>query len=140
MAIIWTCRSLPGCARNPLVRRSRNAAMCSSGGSCQTLPPAETVPCSLEMFQLAGDSLRLILTGLQVRGIAGGAAATVNWLTNALVAQTFLTLTQWLGASGAFWLYALIALAGLAWVYRTLPETSGTAHAMLPCSILLLMS
>ncbi|KAK9865591.1 hypothetical protein WJX84_000184 [Apatococcus fuscideae] len=62
---------------------------------------------------------------LEVRGVAGGAAATVNWLTNALVAQTFLTLTQWLGASGAFWLYALIALAGLVWVYWTLPETSG---------------
>ena len=62
---------------------------------------------------------------LQVRGVAGGAAATVNWLTNALVAQTFLTLTQWVGASGAFWLYAVIALIGLAWVYQALPETAG---------------
>lgn len=52
-------------------------------------------------------------------------AATANWLTNAVVAQTFLTLTQLLGGSGAFWLYALLALVGLGWVVAVLPETSG---------------
>ena len=44
-----------------------------------------------------------------MRGVAGGAAATANWLTNAAVSQTFLTLVQWVGASGAFWMYATIA-------------------------------
>ncbi|KAK9829082.1 hypothetical protein WJX72_003793 [[Myrmecia] bisecta] len=62
---------------------------------------------------------------LQVRGLASGAAATANWVTNAVVSQTFLTLTQHLGGSGTFWLYAGIALVGGAWVYWKLPETNG---------------
>ena len=62
---------------------------------------------------------------LQSRGVGGGAAATCNWITNAAVSQTFLTLIQHLGGSGTFWLYAVIALAGAVWVYFTLPETNG---------------
>lgn len=67
---------------------------------------------------------------LQVRGLASGAAATSNWVANAVVSQTFLTLTLHLGGSGAFWLYASIAAVGLVWVYVMLPETNG-AHEML---------
>lgn len=63
---------------------------------------------------------------LQLRGLGGGAAATCNWITNAVVSQTFLTLIQHLGGSGTFWLYAVIALAGAIWVYFALPETNGT--------------
>lgn len=37
---------------------------------------------------------------LPVRGLAMGLAATSNWVANAVVAQTFLTLTQLLGGSG----------------------------------------
>lgn len=65
--------------------------------------------------------------GAQVRGLASGAAATSNWVANAVVSQTFLTLTQRLGGSGAFWLYSCIATGGLVWVYFMLPETNG-AH------------
>lgn len=54
-----------------------------------------------------------------------GIAATANWVSNALVAQTFLTLTRTLGGSGAFYLYACVACAGLLWTYRFLPETNG---------------
>lgn len=61
----------------------------------------------------------------QVRGLGSGAAAMCNWITNAAVSQTFLTLIQQLGGSGTFWLYAAIALAGAAWVYFALPETNG---------------
>ncbi|GAB4816004.1 hypothetical protein N2152v2_003050 [Parachlorella kessleri] len=62
---------------------------------------------------------------LQVRGLAAGLAATSNWITNAAVAQTFLTLTQRLGGSGAFWLYAAISGVGLLWTWWFLPETNG---------------
>lgn len=62
---------------------------------------------------------------VQLRGLGGGAAATCNWITNAVVSQTFLTLIQHLGGSGTFWLYAVIALAGAVWVYFALPETNG---------------
>lgn len=62
---------------------------------------------------------------MQLRGLGGGAAATCNWITNAVVSQTFLTLIQHVGGSGTFWLYAVIALAGAVWVYSALPETNG---------------
>jgi len=62
---------------------------------------------------------------MQLRGLGGGAAATCNWITNAVVSQTFLTLIQHLGGSGTFWLYAVVALAGAVWVYSALPETNG---------------
>ncbi|EFN54539.1 hypothetical protein CHLNCDRAFT_8066, partial [Chlorella variabilis] len=62
---------------------------------------------------------------LAVRGVATGLAATANWVSNALVAQTFLTLTQLLGGSGAFFLYAAIACAGFLWAHAVLPETNG---------------
>lgn len=68
---------------------------------------------------------------LQLRGLGGGAAATCNWITNAVVSQTFLTLIQHLGGSGTFWLYAVIALAGALWVYFALPETNGRFHVSL---------
>ena len=37
-----------------------------------------------------------------------------------------MTLIQYLGGSGTFWLYAVIALAGALWVYFALPETNGS--------------
>ena len=62
---------------------------------------------------------------LQVRGLASGAAATANWLANAIVSQTFLVLTQHLGGSGTFWIYTAVSLGGLLWVFHVLPETNG---------------
>lgn len=62
---------------------------------------------------------------LAVRGVATGLAATANWVSNAAVAQTFLTLTTRVGGSGAFYLYAAIASAGFVWTYACLPETNG---------------
>lgn len=53
-----------------------------------------------------------------------GLAATANWVSNAAVAQTFLTLTRSLGASGTFFVYAAIACAGFLWTYFVLPETN----------------
>jgi len=70
----------------------------------------------------------LIYSAAQVRGLASGAAATCNWLTNAVVSQTFLSLTLKLGGDGTFWLYAAIAAIGMAWVYCALPETNGTPN------------
>uniref|UniRef100_A0A061R4J4 MFS transporter, SP family, solute carrier family 2 (Myo-inositol transporter), member 13 n=1 Tax=Tetraselmis sp. GSL018 TaxID=582737 RepID=A0A061R4J4_9CHLO len=62
---------------------------------------------------------------VQVRGVAGGAAATANWLTNALVSQTFLLMTAFLGEPGTFAAYAAIVLVGLLWVHVVMPETKG---------------
>lgn len=62
---------------------------------------------------------------MQVRGLANGAAATANWVTNAVVSQLFLGLADLVGASGVFWLLAGIACGGAAWVHVYLPETRG---------------
>ena len=45
--------------------------------------------------------------------------------------QTFLSLTRGIGASGTFWLYAVVAAAGTVLVYYTLPETNGAIPACL---------
>ena len=66
-----------------------------------------------------------LLLWLQMRGLGSGAAATANWLTNAVVSHTFLPLTRAVGASGAFWTYAAITACGTAWACVQLPETKG---------------
>lgn len=69
-----------------------------------------------------------------VRGIGNGIAACANWVSNYIIAATFLDLTAALSTDrscpednpdGAFWLYAAIAFAGLAWTWWVLPETQG---------------
>jgi len=61
----------------------------------------------------------------EIRGIAGGAAATSNWLTNFLVSQCFLTISEAIGISGVCLLYASFAFAGCTLVWLYLPETKG---------------
>ena len=60
-----------------------------------------------------------------MRGLGAGAAATANWLTNAVISHTFLPLAQAVGGSGAFWIYAAITACGTVWAYVQLPETKG---------------
>eukprot|EP00897_Mesotaenium_endlicherianum_P006073 jgi/Mesen1/5494/ME000276S04629 len=62
---------------------------------------------------------------LRLRGLAGGAAATANWLANLPVAQTFLSLVRLLGASCTFLSFDAFAVAALAFVALLLPETRG---------------
>jgi len=62
---------------------------------------------------------------MSVRGVCMGIAATSNWVANALVASTFLTLFRLVGGSGVFWLYGMVAVVGILWVGVVLPETRG---------------
>lgn len=62
---------------------------------------------------------------LEVRGRAMSIATLVNWATNLLVALTFLSLIGAAGTSATFWIYAALALAGLAFTWRFIPETKG---------------
>lgn len=62
---------------------------------------------------------------LKVRGIGMSIGALSNWLFNAVVTFTFLSLINFLTATGAFLLYAAIGVVGLIWGYRYIPETKG---------------
>lgn len=62
---------------------------------------------------------------LKFRGICGGIAATACWISNLIVAQTFLTLTVSIGTSNTFLLFGCIAVAGLFFALVFMPETKG---------------
>ena len=62
---------------------------------------------------------------LNVRGRAMSLATVANWGFNAVVAATFLTLTEKLGKSGTFWFYGIVCAIGIAFCYFYVPETKG---------------
>jgi len=62
---------------------------------------------------------------LKLRGVGMSIGALSNWLFNAVVTFTFLSLINLLTATGAFLLYAAIGILGLIWGYRYIPETKG---------------
>ncbi len=60
-----------------------------------------------------------------IRGKAMSLATLSNWGFNFVVAMTFLSITENLGKPGAFWLYALVGLAGWIFCRAYVPETKG---------------
>lgn len=62
---------------------------------------------------------------LRYRGIGGGIAAVSNWISNLIVSETFLTLTEAIGSAGTFLLFAGFSTIGLVFIYFLVPETKG---------------
>ncbi|GFZ21652.1 inositol transporter 4 [Actinidia rufa] len=62
---------------------------------------------------------------LRYRGIGGGIAAVSNWVSNLIVSETFLMLTEALGSAGTFLLFAGFSFLGLIAIYFLVPETKG---------------
>lgn len=62
---------------------------------------------------------------LRFRGVCGGIAATANWISNLIVAQSFLSLTEAIGTSWTFLIFGVIAIVGLLFVLIYVPETKG---------------
>lgn len=62
---------------------------------------------------------------LKYRGLGGGIAAVSNWCSNLIVSETFLTLTEHLGSSGTFLLFAGFSFTGLVFIFFLVPETKG---------------
>ncbi|TCK26037.1 sugar porter family MFS transporter [Pseudonocardia endophytica] len=60
-----------------------------------------------------------------VRGKAGGLGAGTHWGLDLVIASTTLTLITALGESGLFAIFAVIGIAGFAFLYRLMPETKG---------------
>lgn len=60
------------------------------------------------------------------RSLGTSASTTTNWVGNALVSATFLSLTDSaLGTAGTFCVYAVIAAIGWVLLYVFMPETKG---------------
>ncbi|CAK7350180.1 unnamed protein product [Dovyalis caffra] len=62
---------------------------------------------------------------LRFRGVCGGIAATANWISNLIVAQSFLSLTQAIGTSWTFLIFGVISVVALIFVLIYVPETKG---------------
>ncbi|KAK4491900.1 hypothetical protein RD792_002681 [Penstemon davidsonii] len=62
---------------------------------------------------------------LKYRGIGGGIAAVSNWVSNLIVSETFLTLTEAIGSAGTFLLFAGFSTIGLVAIFFLVPETKG---------------
>ncbi|KAJ4980244.1 hypothetical protein NE237_031081 [Protea cynaroides] len=62
---------------------------------------------------------------LRFRGVCGGIAATANWISNLIVAQSFLSLTQAIGTSWTFLIFGVISVVALFFVLICVPETKG---------------
>lgn len=59
------------------------------------------------------------------RGICGGLSATVNWVSNLIVAQTFLSIADAVGTGPTFLILAAIAVVAFLFVMVYIPETKG---------------
>ncbi|XP_020584667.1 inositol transporter 1 isoform X2 [Phalaenopsis equestris] len=59
------------------------------------------------------------------RGVCGGMSATVNWISNLIVAQFFLSVVSLVGTGGTFLIIAGIAVMAFVFVYEVVPETKG---------------
>jgi len=62
---------------------------------------------------------------LRIRGLAMSLGTVANWSANLVVALSFLTLTQVLGKSATFWLYAVISIGAWLFAFFLVPETRG---------------
>lgn len=59
------------------------------------------------------------------RGVGGGMSATVNWVSNLIVAQSFLSVVSLVGTSVTFFIIAGIAVLAFVFVVVYVPETKG---------------
>ncbi|XWS15993.1 hypothetical protein CRYUN_Cryun34aG0048700 [Craigia yunnanensis] len=62
---------------------------------------------------------------LRFRGVCGGIAATANWISNLIVAESFLSLTEAIGTSWTFLIFGVISVVALVFVIIYVPETKG---------------
>lgn len=61
----------------------------------------------------------------KIRGAAMAVATGSLWMASFILTYTFPLLNKSLGASGTFWLYGAICIAGFIFINKKLPETKG---------------
>ncbi|KAF7803144.1 putative inositol transporter 2 [Senna tora] len=62
---------------------------------------------------------------LRYRGICGGMASTAVWVSNLIVSQSFLSLTQAIGTAWTFMMFGFVAVVAIIFVIIFVPETKG---------------
>ncbi|KAJ3680015.1 hypothetical protein LUZ60_016293 [Juncus effusus] len=62
---------------------------------------------------------------LRFRGLCGGIAAVSNWISNLIVTQSFLSLTQALGTAPTFLLFCGVSCVAFVLIFLLVPETKG---------------
>jgi MFS family permease len=118
--------------------------LASSGGMAASLiamgmafnmspPPAMLVLvvilCYVACFGIGmGPGVWVVMSELfptSIRGRAMALATVTLWLSCLLLTSTFLSLVSAVGASGAFWIYAVLSAFTFFFVWRVTPETRG---------------
>ncbi|KAK7295859.1 hypothetical protein RJT34_18771 [Clitoria ternatea] len=61
----------------------------------------------------------------EYRGICGGMSATVCWVSNLIVSETFLSIAEGIGIGSTFLILAVIAVVAFLFVLLYVPETKG---------------
>lgn len=61
----------------------------------------------------------------RIRGAAMAVSTFFLWTASFLLTYTFPLLNEWLGASGTFWIYGGVCIAGFLFIRSQLPETKG---------------
>ncbi|XP_027341502.1 probable inositol transporter 2 isoform X2 [Abrus precatorius] len=62
---------------------------------------------------------------LRYRGICGGIASTTVWVSNLIVSQSFLSLTEAIGTAWTFMIFGFVAFIAIFFVIIVVPETKG---------------
>jgi len=63
--------------------------------------------------------------GLTIRAKAMSFGIFTNWIADAIVVATFLSLVNGIGYAGALWVYVVIGVMGFLFTYSLVPETRG---------------
>ncbi|XP_027364172.1 inositol transporter 1-like isoform X2 [Abrus precatorius] len=61
----------------------------------------------------------------EYRGLCGGMSATVNWVSNLIMTQSFLSVAAAVGTAATFFIIAIIAVLAFLFVLFYVPETKG---------------
>lgn len=73
---------------------------------------------------------------LRVRGMGASFATCINWLSNGLVAFTFLSIVDTIGTSLTFLAYCLMCIVSIVFVYYLVPETKGVSLERIEANLL----
>jgi len=100
------------------------AALCDAKGVVLVLGMVSYLLCFGVGMSPVPWALNAELYPLKVRTTCVAIATAANWITNFIVAATFLSLQDAVGAPGTFWLYGVMAVLGGVWLCATMPETA----------------